>query len=92
MSLLVDSANRVESVGNALVSTWLKASVMQNSDVKGGKKDVASVETSKGTLLIRNDRSIVVVCGPSFRKVALAKTSNDASIRSTVVDWTSPLQ
>lgn len=92
MSVLLDSANKVESVGNALVSTRLNASVIQNSEVRGGKKDAASVETSNGTLLIKNDRSIVVVCCPSFRKVALAKTSNDASIRSTVVDWTSPLE
>lgn len=80
----------MESVGKALVSTWLRASVMQYSEVSPGKNDPERVVSNRGTLLIKNDRSMVVVCTPSPRDVAFARTSNEARIRSIAVDRTSP--
>ena len=50
----------------------------------------ASVDRRRGILLIRNDLRIVVVCAFSLRKVALARISKAARIRSTIVDWISP--
>ena len=86
MLLLLDSSNSVESVGKALVSTWLRASVMQYSEVSGGKNDAERVVRSKGTLLIKNDRRMVAVCPRSVRDVAFARISNEARIRSMAVD------
>ena len=57
---VLDSSNMFESVEKALVSTWLSASVMQYSEVRGGKSDDESVVRSNGILLMRNDRKIVV--------------------------------
>ena len=79
-----------DSVGKALVSTWLKASVMQYSEVSAGKSEGESVDRRRGILLMRNDLRIVVVWAFSLRKVALARTSKAARIRSTIVDWISP--
>jgi hypothetical protein len=90
MLLLLDSSNSVDKVGKALVSTWLRASVMQYSEVSGGKNDAESVVRSRGTLLIKNDRRIVVVCPRSVRDVAFARISKEARIRSVAVDWRSP--
>ena len=63
---------------------------MQNSDVSGGKNDAARVVRSSGTLLMRNDRSMVVDCVRSDRDVAFAKTSKEPRMRSIAVDCTSP--
>lgn len=90
MSLLLDSSNNVESVGNAFVSTRLRAAVIQYSDVSGGKNDREREVRSRGTLLLRNDRRRVVVCTGSLCSFAFAKMSKDARIRSIVVDCTSP--
>jgi hypothetical protein len=88
--LVLDSSNIFENVGKALVSTWLKASVMQYSEVSGGNIEAESVDRRRGILLIRNDLRIVVVWAFSLRKVALARMSKAARIRSTIVDWISP--
>lgn len=90
MLLVLDSSNSVDRVGKAFVSTWLRASVMQYSEVSGGKNDAESVVRSSGTLLIKNDRRIVVVCPRSVRDVAFARMSKEARIRSMAVDCTSP--
>ena len=90
MSLLLDTSNRVDRVGKAFVSTRLRAAVIQYSDVRGGKNDADRPVRSKGTLLIRNERRIVVVCARSLCSFALAKMSKEASIRSMVVDCISP--
>ena len=80
----------MERVGNALVSTWLSASVMQYSDVSGGKKDAESAVRRRGTLLTKNDRRIIVACPRSVRDVAFANMSKEARIKSMAVDCTSP--
>jgi hypothetical protein len=80
----------LERVGKAVVSTWLRASVMQYSDVSGGKRDAESVASKRGILLIRNDLRIVADWAFSFLKVALARISKAARIRSTMVDRISP--
>jgi hypothetical protein len=54
-------------VGKTLVSTRLRASVMQYSEVSGGKNDAERVEIKRGTLLIRNERRMVIVSFFSFR-------------------------
>lgn len=90
MSLLLDSSNSVDSVGKAFVSTRLRAAVMQYSDVRGGKNDADRVVRSKGTLLVRNDRRMAVVCAGSLCSLALANMSKEARIRSMVVVCTSP--
>jgi hypothetical protein len=63
---------------------------MQYSEVSGGKNDAERVVRSKGTLLIKKARSIVVVCARSERDVAFARISKEARIRSIAVDCTSP--
>ncbi len=87
---MLDSSNNVESVGKALVSTWLRASVMQYSGVSGGYNDAERVVRSRGTLFIKKDLSIVVVCPRSVRDVALARMSKEARIKSMAADCTSP--
>jgi hypothetical protein len=74
-----------DSVGKAVVSTWLRASVMQYSAVSGGKRDEESVARRSGILLMRNDRRIVVDWTFSLRKVAFARISKAARMRSTIV-------
>ena len=64
--MLLDSSNSVDKVGNALVSTWLRASVMQYSEVSGGKNDAESVVRSRGTLLIKNDRRVGKLVVPNM--------------------------
>jgi hypothetical protein len=86
MLLVLDSSNIFDRVGKAFVSTWLRASVIQYSDVRGGNSDAESVARSKGILLIRNDLRIVIDWARSFRNVAFASISKAARIRSTIVD------
>jgi hypothetical protein len=83
---VLDSSNIPDNVGNALVSTWLNASVMQYSDVRGGNNDAESVERRRGVLLIRNDLRIVIDWARSFRNVAFASISKAARMRSIIVD------
>ena len=90
MLLVLDSSNMFDKVGNALVSTWDRASVMQYSEVRGGKSDAESVDRRSGILLTRKERRIVVAWRVSFRKFALARISNAARTRSTIVDCMSP--
>lgn len=59
--------------------------MIQYSEVNGGNKDDVRVVRSNGTLFMRNDRKIVVAWARSFRKVAFAKTSKEARIRSIIV-------
>jgi hypothetical protein len=63
--------------------------VIQYSGVRGGKNDAERVARSRGTLLMRNERRMVVVCACSFRNLAFARMSKDARIRSMVEDCTS---
>jgi hypothetical protein len=63
---------------------------MQNSVFRGGNREFERAARSKGTLFIKNDRSNSVVSLLSLRKIAFARTSNDARIRSMQVFWTSP--
>ena len=58
---------------------------MQYSEVSGGKYDAERVDMSRGSLLMRNERRMVVVWAGSLRKVAFARTSKDARMRSIVV-------
>lgn len=90
ISLLLDSSNKVDKVGNAFVSTRFRAAVIQYSDVRGGKKDADRVVSRSGTLLTIKDRNRVVVCVDSLCNFALAKRSKDARIKSMVVDCRSP--
>lgn len=62
----------------------------QYSDVRGGKSDDERLTRRSGTLLMRNDRRIVIVCALSFRKVEFARTSKAARIRSIIVCRMSP--
>lgn len=62
----------------------------QYSGVRGGNSDDERVVRSNGTLLMRNDRNIVVVCARSLCIVAFANTSKEARIRSIIVCWISP--
>jgi hypothetical protein len=55
---------------------------MQGSGLSGGNIEVERTERSSGTLLLRNERRIVVVWIFSFRKVALANMSKDDRINS----------
>jgi hypothetical protein len=92
-SCLTESANMAfvsARVGKALVSTRLRASVIQYSEVRGGKNDAESVERRRGILLIRKERRAVMESFFSFRKVALANTSKEARIRSIAVLCRSP--
>ena len=59
---------------------------MQYSDVSGGNNDAERVARSRGILLIRNDLSIRMVRARSFLAVAFASISNEARMRSTIVD------
>lgn len=87
---LLDSSNMFDRVGNAVVSTLPSACVMQYSDVSGGKSCEHRVVSITGILLIRNDRRTIVVWGFSLRKVAFARISNAARIRSIIVVSRSP--
>ncbi len=55
------SSNIEEKVGKALVSTWLRASVMHNSGLRDGNIGADIMDISNGTLLIRNERRRNVV-------------------------------
>jgi hypothetical protein len=88
--LFLLSSNIEDKVGKAFVSTLRRASVMQYSGVKGGNICLLRLEMSRGSLFIRYDLRRCVAFGPSFRKTALARTSNDARMRSMVADCTSP--
>lgn len=57
---LLDSSNMFDRVGNAVVSTRPRACVMQYSDVSGGKSCAHKVVSMTGTLLMRNERRIVM--------------------------------
>jgi len=54
------SSNILDMVGNRLMSTWPRASVIQNSAVNGGKSDADKVTSMSGNLFIRNDLTSVV--------------------------------
>jgi len=86
MLFVLVSSNIPDKVGNALVSTWLSASVIQYSDVRGGNNEAERVARSRGILLIRKHLRIVMNAARSFRNVAFARISNAASIRSIIVD------
>ena len=72
------------------MSTRFNASVIQYSEVSGGNNVADNVDSNKGILLMRNDLKIAICCFRSFRDVASAKISNEARIRSSIVDWVSP--
>ena len=84
--MLLDSSNIFDNVGKALVSTRFRASVIQYSDVRGGNRVADKVDRRRGILLIKNERIMDVVWPRSLRDVASAKMSNDASIKSSIVD------
>jgi hypothetical protein len=82
--LVLESSNILDRVGNAFVSTWLKASVIQYSDVRGENSDAESVARRIGILLTRNDLRIVMDWARSFRNVAFANMSKAARVRSII--------
>ena len=83
---MLNSSNIPDRVGKALVSTWLNASVIQYSEVRGGNNDAERVARRSGILLIRNDLRMVMNAARSFRNVAFASISKAARIRSIMVD------
>jgi hypothetical protein len=83
---VLNSSNIPDRVGKALVSTWLNASVIQYSEVRGGNNDGERVARRSGILLIRNDLRMVMNAARSFRNVAFASISKAARIRSIIVD------
>lgn len=88
--LLRDSSNISDAVGKTLVSTRFSASVMQNSDDVVENWGENSWQRSSGTLLTRNDFSTCASLWASLRKTALARTSNEARMRSMAPDCVSP--
>jgi len=66
--------------------------VMQYSAVRGWNIDVDRLASKRGTLLMRNDRSNIVVWVDSLRNIAFERISNDARIRSMHVLCKSPFK
>ncbi len=80
----------LERVGNAVVSTWLNASLTQYSDVRGGNSEDERVDSKRGILLMRKHLRIVVDWARSLRNVAFARISKAARIRSIILERMSP--
>lgn len=87
--LFLVSSNMADNVGKALVSIRLSASEIQYSGLKGCSGDAAKDASSNGSLLMRYERSRCADFWPSLRKTALARTSNDARMRSIARLWPS---